>query len=59
MAKQVKVTQRKRPSTEKQKIVLLGMGLKKIDGSKVLPDTPATRGMINRVAHLIEVEELR
>ncbi len=34
-----------------------GMGLRRIRHSVELPDTPATRGMILKVRHLIEVAE--
>jgi large subunit ribosomal protein L30 len=34
-----------------------GMGLRRIRHSVELPDTPATRGMILKVRHLIEVVE--
>jgi large subunit ribosomal protein L30 len=34
-----------------------GMGLRRIRHSVELPDTPATRGMILKVRHLIEVTE--
>jgi large subunit ribosomal protein L30 len=34
-----------------------GMGLRKIRHSVELPDTPATRGMIHKVRHLVEVTE--
>jgi large subunit ribosomal protein L30 len=30
-----------------------GMGLKKIGSTKTLIDTPATRGMVNAVRHLV------
>ncbi len=30
-----------------------GLGLKKIGQTKVLIDTPATRGMVNAVRHLV------
>ncbi len=40
----------------KQKGTLTGLGLNKINRSKVLEDTPAVRGMINRVKHLVVVE---
>lgn len=59
MAAKVKVTLMKRASTEKQRITLLGLGLRKISRSKVLPDTEATRGMIGKVSHLVCVEEAR
>ena len=37
--------------------VLLGMGLSKRQKSVVLKDTQETRGMINKVSHLVKVEE--
>ncbi len=33
-----------------------GMGLRKIRHTVELPDTPATRGMIHKVRHLVAVE---
>ena len=33
-----------------------GLGLRKIRSTSTLEDTPAVRGMINKVAHLIKVE---
>ncbi len=42
---------------EKQRKVLRGMGLKKINNIVILADTPQTRGMINKVSHLVSVEE--
>ena len=33
-----------------------GLGLKRIDQVVELLDTPAVRGMINRVAHLVRIE---
>ena len=41
-----------------QKETLTGLGLKKIRQTRELEDTPAIRGMIRKVAHLIKVEEL-
>jgi large subunit ribosomal protein L30 len=41
---------------EKQRAVLRGMGLTKMQKAVSLPDTPHTRGMINKVAHLVRVE---
>ncbi len=34
-----------------------GMGLRRINHSVELLDTPATRGMIHKVRHLVTVEE--
>jgi len=36
---------------------LIGLGLNRIGRVAELPDTPATRGMIARVRHLVEVIE--
>ncbi len=41
----------------KHKVVLVGLGLKKLNHSVVRPDTPQIRGMINKVSHLVTVEE--
>jgi large subunit ribosomal protein L30 len=34
---------------------VLGLGLKRINQSRQLEDTPAVRGMINKVAYLLKV----
>jgi large subunit ribosomal protein L30 len=58
MAK-VKITQVKslidRP--ERQKATVKALGLKKINDTVVKEATPQIIGMINKVAHLVEVEE--
>jgi large subunit ribosomal protein L30 len=36
---------------------LAGLGLGKIRRTRELEDTPAVRGMIDRVKHLVEVED--
>ena len=41
-----------------QKGTLLGLGLGRISAVRELEDTPAVRGMIRKVAHLVRVEEL-
>jgi large subunit ribosomal protein L30 len=38
-----------------QRATLIGLGLNKIGRSRDLPDTPATRGMIRKVQHLVRV----
>ena len=40
-----------------QRQTLVGLGLNKIGRERVLEDTPAVRGMINKVSHLVEVVE--
>lgn len=42
---------------EKQRQTLQGLGLRKIGAVKTLEDTPAIRGMIFKVRHLVEVQE--
>lgn len=42
---------------EKQRKILRGMGLIKLNSTVTLVDTPQTRGMINKVIHLVYVEE--
>ena len=41
----------------KQRAVLNGMGLKKVNKTVTLQNTPEVRGMINKVSHLLKVEE--
>ena len=38
-----------------QRQTLIGLGLNKIGRTRELPDTPATRGMIRKVQHLVHV----
>jgi large subunit ribosomal protein L30 len=38
-----------------QRQTLIGLGLNKIGRTRDLPDTPATRGMIRKVRHLVRV----
>jgi large subunit ribosomal protein L30 len=40
-----------------QRATLIGLGLNKIGRTRDVPDTPATRGMIAKVAHLVRVVE--
>ncbi len=58
-SKTVKVTQTGSPIGRKpgQRETLVGLGLNKIRSTRVLEDTPAIRGMIRMVAHLLHVEE--
>jgi large subunit ribosomal protein L30 len=59
LGKMLKITKVKseigRP--EKQRKVLKGMGLTKLNKTVTLADTPQVRGMINKVIHLVSVEE--
>ena len=55
----IRVTQVRSPigRSADQRKTLIGLGLNKIRRSRDLEDTPAVRGMINKVRHLVEVEE--
>ncbi len=57
--KKIKVTQIGSPigRIDAQKGTLIGLGLNKHGRSKVMKDTPFVRGMIERVKHLVTVEE--
>ncbi len=61
MADKINVTLRKsmigRP--EKQRKVLRGMGLTRLNKTVQLENTPAIRGMILKVTHLVEAEEIK
>jgi large subunit ribosomal protein L30 len=39
----------------RQRQTLIGLGLNKIRRTSTLPDTPAVRGMIEKVKHLVRV----
>jgi len=41
----------------KQDRVVMGLGLRRLGHTVELPDTPATRGMILKVRHLVTVTE--
>ena len=40
-----------------QRATLVGLGLNKMHRTRTLEDTPSVRGMINKVSHLVRVEE--
>ncbi len=40
-----------------QRDTLVGLGLTKMNKIKELKDTPSVRGMINKVSHLVEVQD--
>jgi large subunit ribosomal protein L30 len=58
-AKRVKVTLVRSPIgfNKTQAETVTGMGLRRINHSVELVDTPATRGMIHKVRHLVVVQE--
>lgn len=56
--KTIKVTLVKSPigTNADYRATVLGLGLKKIRQTRELEDTPAVRGMINKIAYLVRVE---
>lgn len=52
------VTQTRSPIRREasQRIVLRGLGLNKIGRTRELEDTPSIRGMIEKVKHMVKVE---
>jgi large subunit ribosomal protein L30 len=42
---------------ERQKLIVQGLGLRKLNGTRELTDTPAIRGMIAKVPHLVRIVE--
>ncbi|MDH3359443.1 MAG: 50S ribosomal protein L30 [Desulfobulbaceae bacterium] len=59
MADQITVTLKKSQigSTQKIRATLVGMGLTKLNKTVTRKDTPAFRGMLRKVQHLVVVEE--
>ena len=57
--KTIKVTQTGSPigRTDDQRATLIGLGLNKRHKSCELPDTAEVRGMINKVRHLLRIDE--
>ncbi|KKA44802.1 MULTISPECIES: 50S ribosomal protein L30 [Salinivibrio] len=59
MAKTIKVTQTRSAigRLPKHKATLRGLGLRRINHTVELEDTPCVRGMINKVNYMVKVEE--
>ena len=57
--KTVRVTQIASPAGRQayQRATLVGLGLNKMHKTRELEDTPAVRGMIRSVSHLLKIEE--
>ncbi|AXQ77685.1 50S ribosomal protein L30 [Streptococcus chenjunshii] len=58
---QIKITLTKSPIGRKpeQRKTIAALGLSKINSSVVKDDNAAIRGMVNKVAHLVAVEEAK
>jgi large subunit ribosomal protein L30 len=59
VTKRVRVTQTGSPIGRRrdQRETLIGLGLNKRHRTRELEDTPAVRGMIEKVKHLVQVEK--
>ena len=55
----IKITQLKSPigRNAKQKEILISLGLNKINRERVLDENPSIAGMIDKVKHLVKVEQ--
>jgi large subunit ribosomal protein L30 len=60
MSKQLRITYKKSSNgySQDQKDTVRSFGLRKLNQSVVKYDSPTIRGMIFKVQHLVEVEEL-
>jgi large subunit ribosomal protein L30 len=58
--KKIKITQVKSgiDRSERQKQTLIALGLKKLNAVKEVEATPQILGMVNKVSHLVKVEEI-
>lgn len=56
----LKVTQRRSGigRNQQQRDTLRGLGLTRLHQTRELQDTPAIRGMIKKIQHLVEVEQV-
>ncbi len=61
MAKTIVVKQIGSPirRPKNQRATLVGLGLNKMHRTRELEDTPAVRGMVNKIPHLVEIVEER
>ena len=59
MSDKVRITLVKSPIgyNKKQKATVEALGLNKLNASRVVTNSPQMRGMINRVSHLLQVED--
>ena len=60
MSKKIKITQIKSSIGSVQKTIgtLRGLGLKKIQSTSILIETPEVLGMIKKVQHLVKTEKV-
>ncbi len=60
MSKQLRITQIKSKTgyDQKQRLTIKALGIKGLSRTVIHRDTPQIRGMINKVKHLLKVEEV-
>ena len=60
MAKKLRITYKKSAIgyKEDEKGTIKALGLRKLNQSKIHDDTAVIRGMVNKVTHLVTVEEI-
>ncbi|MCL6629161.1 MAG: 50S ribosomal protein L30 [Armatimonadetes bacterium] len=61
MHKLLKITLKKSPIgySERQKLTVKALGLGKLNSVTIKPDNPQIRGMVKKISHLVEVEEIQ
>ncbi|PZX64784.1 50S ribosomal protein L30 [Hydrotalea sandarakina] len=59
--KKIKITQIKSgiDRSERQKKTLVALGLNKLHATREVEATPQILGMVNKVSHLVKVEEVK
>jgi large subunit ribosomal protein L30 len=60
MAKQLKITQIRSAIKRQQDqwLTLRALGIRKMNQTVIRPDNPSVRGMIQKIRHLLDVEEI-
>jgi large subunit ribosomal protein L30 len=60
MSKKLRITLVKSPIgyNKRQKGTVKALGLRKMHATVVHDDTPPIRGMVNKISHLVQVEEV-
>ena len=56
----IKIKQIKSPigRNNKQRKILISLGLNKINREKIIENNPAIQGMVNKVKHLVRTEQV-
>ncbi len=57
----IKIIQVKSPigRNNKQRKILVSLGLNKINRSKIIQNNPAIQGMVEKVKHLLKIEQVK